>query len=101
MSTLVQIEEYDEPAISICPKGTKGESIELGGLVILLPAQPSEEEIVGYGKPDHMQLWERILRQRSCLGLSLWMSGGRCLGSFEKSFPYIEEEFAVGVRLGS
>ena len=45
--------------ISICPNGTEGETIELGGLVIMLPAQPPEKEIEGYGKPNHLQLWER------------------------------------------
>ena len=53
MSNLVEIEGYEEPAISICPNGTKGESIELGGLVIILPAQPpkkkfSDMEASGY-----------------------------------------------------
>jgi len=60
MSSLVNIEYYDAPAVSICPKGTKGELIELGSLLIMLPAQPPEEEIAGYGKPDDMQVWERV-----------------------------------------
>ena len=40
MSVLVDIEDYDIPAISICPNGTQGECIERGDLLILLPAQP-------------------------------------------------------------
>ena len=94
MSTLVQIEEYDEPAVSICPKGTKGESIELGGLVILLPAQPSEEEIVGYGKPDHMQLWERIPMPKELSRIKSMDEWGEMPREFREKFsPYIEEEF--------
>ena len=94
MSTLVQIEEYDEPAISICPKGTKGESIELGGLVILLPAQPSEEEIVGHGKPDHMQLWERIPMPKELSRIKSMDEWGEMPREFREKFsPYIEEEF--------
>ena len=60
MSVLLNIDGYDENVISICPKGTQGEVLELGGLFIALPAQPPEEEIQGHGRPDDMQLWERI-----------------------------------------
>ena len=59
MNSLVNIEEYDDLAISICPNGTEGEVVELGGLVIVLPAQPPEKEIEGYGSPNSMQLWQR------------------------------------------
>ena len=50
----------DQDVIAICPKGTKGESVEIGGLVIILPAQPPKKEIAGYGKPKSLQLWERV-----------------------------------------
>ena len=50
----------DQDVIAICPKGTKGEVLEIGGLLIALPAQPPKKEIAGYGRPDDMQLWERI-----------------------------------------
>ena len=94
MSTLVQIEEYDEPAISICPKGTKGESIELGGLVILLPAQPPEKEIVGHGRPDHMQLWERVPMPKELSRIKSMDEWGEMPREFREKFsPYIEEEF--------
>ena len=50
---LVKVDEYDDFAISICPKGTQGEVIELSGLVIVLPAQPPEKEIAGNGRSVH------------------------------------------------
>ena len=37
-----------ENTIAICPKGTEGKVLVLGGLFIVLPAQPAEEEIFGH-----------------------------------------------------
>ena len=34
MSVLLELKQYDEPAIKICPNGSEGEIIELGGLLI-------------------------------------------------------------------
>ena len=94
MSTLVNIEEYDDLAISICPKGTHGEVIELSGLVIILPAQPPKKQIKGYGKAVDMQMWERrpmpeeLSRIRS---MDEWSEMPR---EFRQKFSaYIEEEF--------
>ena len=60
MSVLVDIKEYEQPAISICPKGTKGEMLELGGLLIILPAKPPKKQIFGHDLPKRMQMWERV-----------------------------------------
>ncbi len=94
MSALVNIEEYDDLAISICPKGTHGKVIELGGLVIILPAQPPKKQIEGYGKAVDMQMWERrpmpeeLSRIRS---MDEWSEMPR---EFRQKFSaYIEEEF--------
>ena len=94
MSALVNIEEYDDLAISICPKGTHGNVIELGGLVIILPAQPPKKQIEGYGKAVDMQMWERrpmpeeLSRIRS---MDEWSEMPR---EFRQKFSaYIEEEF--------
>jgi len=94
MGSLVNIEEYEDLAISICPKGTQGDVIELGGLVIVLPAQPPEEEIAGYGESVDMQMWKRrsmpeeLSRVRS---MDEWSEMPR---EFRQRFsPYIEEEF--------
>ena len=57
---LVKVDDYDQDVVSICPRGTKGEVVRIGGLDIALPAQPPKKQISGYGKPDDLQLWERL-----------------------------------------
>ena len=94
MSVLVDIDEYNDPGIKICPNGTEGEVVELGGLVIVLPAVPSKKKIYGHGKSNRMQMWERapmpdeLSRIRS---MDEWAEMPR---EFRQKFsPYIEEEF--------
>ena len=94
MSVLVDIDEYNDPGIKICPNGTEGEVVELGGLVIVLPAVPSKKKIHGHGKSNRMQMWERapmpdeLSRIRS---MDEWAEMPR---EFRQKFsPYIEEEF--------
>ena len=94
MTSLIKIEGYDELAVKICPKGTEGQVIELGGLLIVLPDQPPEEEILGYGLDDSVQMWERtpmpeeLSRIKS---MDEWLEMPR---EFRQKFsPYIEEEF--------
>jgi len=94
MSVLVEIEDYDIPAISICPNGTQGECIQRGDLLIVLPAQPPEKEIAGYGKPDNMQLWERIPMPAELSRIKSMDEWGEMPREFRQKFsPYIEEEF--------
>ena len=94
MSVLVDIEEYDDPGIKICPNGTQGESLELGGLVIVLPVKPPKKQIAGHGSAKRLQMWERhdmpkeLSRVRS---MDEWLEMPR---EFRQKFsPYIEEEF--------
>ena len=42
MNALEQVEGYDEAVIKICPQGTLGDVVELGGLLIGLPKVPDE-----------------------------------------------------------
>lgn len=94
MSVLINIEGYEDPAVSICPNGSKGESIELGGLLIALPAQPPKKEIAGHGRPDHMQLWERISMPEELSRIKSMDEWGEMPREFRQKFsPYIEEEF--------
>ena len=94
MSVLLNIDGYDEPVISICPKGTQGEVLELGGLFIALPAQPPEEEIQGHGRADDMQLWERIPMPEELSRIKSMDEWGEMPREFRQKFsPYIEEEF--------
>ena len=84
----------DEEAIRICPHGTDGESVELSGLVITLPAQPPEEEIKGYGLPNHLQLWERVPLPQELSRIKSMDEWGEMPREFRQKFrPYIEEEF--------
>ena len=84
----------DQDAIAICPKGTKGESVEIGGVVITLPATPPKEEIAGYGKPNHLQLWERIPMPEELSRIKSMDEWAETPREFRQKFsPYIEEEF--------
>jgi len=84
----------DEDIIRICPKGTEGEVLEIGGLLIALPAQPPEKEITGYGRPDDMQLWERIPMPQELSRIKSMDEWGEMPREFRQKFsPYIEEEF--------
>ena len=94
MSVLINIEGYEDPAVSICPNGSQGESIELGGLLIALPAQPPKKEIAGHGRPDHLQLWERVSMPEELSRIKSMDEWGEMPREFRQKFsPYIEEEF--------
>ena len=94
MSTLVDLEEYEDKAVSICPNGTHGDHLEIGGIVIVLPKTPKVKEILYYDLPPKDQYWRRanlppeISRIRS---MDEWAEMPR---EFREKFrPYIEEEF--------
>ena len=38
---LVDVKGYTEKAVAICPNGTLGETVELGGILIVLPKAPN------------------------------------------------------------
>ena len=46
MNPLVDLEEYTEPGVAICPNGTHGLVEEIGGLVIMLPKRPAKNKIL-------------------------------------------------------
>ena len=94
MSVLINIEGYEDPAVSICPNGSQGESIELGGLLIVLPAQPPKKKIAGHGRPDNLQMWERISMPEELSRIKSMDEWGEMPREFRQKFsPYIEEEF--------
>lgn len=51
-------EETD--SVMICPRGTKGRVINLDGLNIMLPKQPSKDKILFSNLPKEKQYWKRI-----------------------------------------
>jgi len=94
LSSLIDIEEYDDPVISICPNGSQGEIVSIGGIFIALPAQPPKKQIAGYGKADHLQLWERISMPQELSRIKSMDEWGETPREFRQKFrPYIEEEF--------
>ena len=94
MSVLVDIEEYVEPAVSICPNGTQGEVVEIGGLLIVLPAKPPKKEIKGHDLPKSMQLWSRDSMPEELSRIRSMDEWGEMPREFRQKFsPYIEEEF--------
>ena len=94
MSSLVNIEEYDEAVIKICPKGTQGEIIQLGDLLVALPAQPPKEKIAGHDRPNHLQLWERLPMPEELSRIKSMDEWSETPREFREKFrPYIEEEF--------
>ena len=91
---LVDIKEYDDQAIAICPDGTMGDHKEIGGLLIVLPKAPKVKEILFHNLPVLDQYWRRsdlpkeLSRIRS---MDEWAEMPR---EFREKFrPYIEEEF--------
>ena len=86
--------EDDSDAIPICPKGTKGRVVRIGDLDIALPAQPPEKEIAGYGKPNDMQLWERVPMPKELSRIKSMDEWSEMPREFRQKFSsYIEEEF--------
>ena len=60
MSVLVDVDGYEDKGIKIDPNGTEGKSLELHGLLVVLPKQPKRSEILFHEQPKAMQLWRRI-----------------------------------------
>jgi hypothetical protein len=94
MEVLLDVKEYDTPAIKICPNGTEGEVIELGGLLICLPKRPPKKEIFGYKKSNSLQVWKRIPLPKELSRISSMDEWEEMPREFRARFrPYIEEEF--------
>ena len=94
MSVLLNLKEYDDPAVKICPNGTEGEIIELGGLLICLPKRPPKKEIFGHKESDSMQVWRRISMPKELSRIKSMDEWEEMPREFRARFrPYIEEEF--------
>jgi hypothetical protein len=94
MSVLLDLEEDDDPAVKICPNGTEGEIIELGGLLICLPKRPPKKQIFGHKESDSMQVWRRISMPKELSRIKSMDEWAEMPREFRAKFrPYIEEEF--------
>jgi len=94
MSVLLDLDEYDDPAVKICPNGTQGELIELGDLFICIPKRPPKKEIFGYKKSKSMQVWERTPMPQELSRIRSMDEWAEMPREFRERFrPYVEEEF--------
>ena len=94
MSVLLNLKDYDDPAIKICPNGTEGEIIELGDLLICLPKRPPKKEIFGYKKSKSVQVWERTPMPQELSRIRSMDEWAEMPREFRERFrPYVEEEF--------
>tara|TARA_R100001440_G_scaffold2109_2_gene6438 strand:+ start:3335 stop:5476 length:2142 start_codon:yes stop_codon:yes gene_type:complete len=91
---LVDIEKYDEPVVSICPRGTLGDVIDISGLPICLPKQPRKKDIAGYDLPTHLQTWARTEMPSELARIKSMDEWYEMPKEFRQRFsPFIEEEF--------
>jgi len=94
MSSLLDSEEHDEKVIKICPKGTEGEIIEIGGIFICLPKKPEKKQILGYSQSKPLQVWTRISMPKELSRIRSMDEWAETPKEFREKFrPYIEEEF--------
>lgn len=94
MSNLIDIEGYEAKGIKIDPNGTEGETIELHGLLVVLPKKPRKSEILFHDQPKKLQMWKRIPmpeEMRRIRGMDEWLEKP---AEFRNKFrSYIEQEF--------
>ena len=94
MSGLIQNKDYDGDIVSICPQGTQGEIIQLGDLLIALPAKPPKKKIEGHERSKLMQLWERTPMPEEMSRIKSMDEWAEMPREFRERFrPYVEEEF--------
>jgi hypothetical protein len=94
MSNLIDIEGYEAKGIKIDPNGTEGETIELHGILVVLPKKPHKSEILFHDQPKKLQLWKRIPmpeEMRRIRSMDEWFEKP---AEFRNKFrSYIEQEF--------
>ena len=93
MSSLEKVDGYDDEVIKICPNGTLGDIVEIGGILIGLPKVPTKG-IKGEALETSMQMWQRISMPEELSrirGMDEWAETPK---EFREKFrPFIEEEF--------
>jgi hypothetical protein len=94
MSVLVDVDGYEDKGIKIDPNGTKGESLELHGLLVVLPKKPKRSEILFHDQPKAMQMWRRIPMPEELQRLRSMDEWYEKPSEFRRKFSgYIEKEF--------
>lgn len=93
MSTLVEVEGYDTEVVKICPNGTIGDVVDIGGVLIGLPETP-KRGIEGEGLEAGMQMWKRLPMPEELSRIRSMDEWAEAPKEFRERFhPYIEEEF--------
>ena len=93
MNALAIVDGYDEEVVKVCPNGTLGDVIELGGLLIGLPEKP-KEGIQGEGLASDLQVWSRVPMPQELSRIRSMDEWAESPKEFRERFrPYIEEEF--------
>lgn len=94
MSTLIDIEGYEDKAIKIDPSGSEGEVLEFHGLLVVLPKQPKKSDMLFHDKPKSLQMWQRLdmpEELKRIRSMDEWYEKPK---EFRNRFsPYIEQEF--------
>ena len=94
MSNLIDIKGYEAKGIKIDPNGTEGETIELHGILVVLPKKPRKSEILFHDQPKKLQMWKRIPmpeEMRRIRSMDEWFEKP---AEFRNKFrSYIEQEF--------
>src|SRR5210317_338648 len=93
MDALLDVKGYDDKVIKICPNGTVGDIIELGGIHIALPQLP-KKGIKGEGLEAGMQVWERTPMPKELSRIRSMDEWAEAPKEFRERFhSYVEEEF--------
>ena len=93
MSVLEKVDGYEDEVIKICPNGTLGDVVELGGILIGLPETP-KRGIKGEGMEAGMQMWERLPMPAELSRIRSMDEWAETPKEFREKFrPFIEEEF--------
>jgi hypothetical protein len=94
MAGLIKAEGYDEFVVNICPNGTQGEVVTIGGVDIQLPKTPKKKEILGHERKANMQMWQRLPVPEELQRIRSMDEWYEMPSDFKKRFsPYIEKEF--------
>lgn len=94
MAGLVEIEDYEDPVVNVCPNDTSGEVIDISGLCIQLPQVPSNKEILFHELPKEEQYWRREPMPKDLLSIRSMDEWAEAPREFRGKYtPYIQKEF--------
>jgi len=94
MAGLVDIEDYEDPVVNVCPNDTSGEVIDISGLCIQLPKVPSDKDILFNEFPKEEQYWRREPMPKDLLSIRSMDEWAEAPREFRNKYtPYIQKEF--------